>query len=99
MQKNLNKNFLSIKNKNFFFLCRKTIQSLFFLKFKKKFFFSFFLEKKSTIIQNFIKKKIKFYSGKRLKKIKINCFNSKNKAGELCSTRKPFFFPIKKKKK
>ena len=72
LQKNLNKNFLSIKNKNFFF--------------------SFFLEKKSTIIQNFVKKKIKFYSGKKLKKIKINCFNSKNKAGELCSTRKPFFF-------
>ena len=90
---------MSIKNKKISFFCRKTVQSLFFLKFKKKFFFSFFLEKKSTILQNFIKKKIKFYSGKKLKKIKINCFNSKIKAGELCHTRKPFFFPIKKKKK
>ena len=69
--------------------------------FKKK----LFLQKKNkilrrtTIVSNTVDYSILTYNGQVFKKLLISNFNFNKKVGEFSFTRKPYFFPLRKKKK
>lgn len=51
----------------------------------------------TAILPRFSLLNFKVYNGKYLKKVKAGILLNFKKAGELAFTRKPYFFPIKKK--
>lgn len=85
---------LFYKNKH---ICRQTL-SFFF---KNKLFF----KKKakvlrcSTVVSNQIDYNLFIHNGQNLKKLLVLSFNLNKKVGEFSFTRKPYFFPLRKKKK
>lgn len=64
--------------------------------FKKK-LISYFLFRHESILPFSYEFSFKVHSGIKLKKIKLNKFSIFKKAGEFSFSRKPYFFPIKKK--
>ena len=51
------------------------------------------------MLKPFVNYTAKVYDGKKKKKNKITCLHYLKKASVVSFTKKPFFFPIKKKKK
>ncbi len=65
--------------------------------FVKRKSFSYFLYRYEPILPYFSNFNFKIHSGKKIKKIRSNEFLICKKAGEFSFSRKPYFFPIKKK--
>lgn len=65
--------------------------------FLKKKIVSYFLYRHEPILPFFYNFNFKIHSGIKVKKVKMNEFSICKKAGEFSFSRKPYFFPIKKK--
>ncbi len=79
------------------YICRLTL--LYF--FKKKLFLNKKIKnlRRTTIVSNNTDYSILVHNGQNFKKILVSEFNINNKAGKFSFTRKPYFFPLRKKKK
>lgn len=79
------------------YICRLTL--LYF--FKKKLFLDKKLKilRRSTIVSANNDYNMLIYNGQNLKKLLVLEFNINKKAGQFTFTRKPYFFPLRKKKK
>lgn len=84
--------------KSYSYICRSAY--IFFLKkkiFKNKSFLS--LTRRSEIFIHFFDFSVRVHSGQHLKRLVITELQRKKKVGEFAFTRKPYFFPLRKKKK
>lgn len=81
------------KNK---YVCRLTL--LYFLK--KKLFFKkkTRIARRSTIVSRAVDYSISISNGQIFKKLLVMGLNINKKAGEFSFTKKPYFFPLRKKK-
>lgn len=80
-------------------MCKQSKKNIIKLRLLHKTFFIFFFYRRSTILKPFLNYTAKIYDGKKKKKNKITCLHYLKKASVVSFTKKPFFFPIKKKKK
>jgi ribosomal protein S19 len=80
------------------FVCRQTRKNLIKIILLKKKYYTFFFYRNTTLISYFKRYSLKVHTGKKLKKNYITKLHSLRKVGEFSFTRKPFFYPLKKKK-
>lgn len=81
-----------------FFICKNTKKLLIKSFLKKKRFLSWFFLRNSNLLNTNVGQTFKVHNGKFLKKNKTSVLHQLKKAGEFAFTRKPYFFPLKKKK-
>lgn len=89
---------MSRSKKKSLYFCKNIKKNIIELNLSNKFVYNTFFYRKSTLLNNFKFFNFKVYNGRYLKKIKNNKLNTLKKAGEFAFTRKPYFYPLKKKK-
>ena len=82
----------------FKYFCRSTIKNVFTLKLNSNHLINLKLNRASSIPLSFFLRSIKVHNGLRYKKFFVNNLKVGFKNGEFAFTRKPYFFPLRKKK-
>lgn len=86
-------------NYKFSYFCRTTIKNMYNLYSEPKMLIDLKMHRAATLPRCYVFRSVKIHGGSRYKKYIVNNLKLGFKSGEFVFTRKPYFYPLKKKKK